>query len=275
MRAQCHIRTQRLLPGLLTAIGAFVFSVPAFAAITVTVGTDPTKQVLKGTLVTPTNVMFGELVIEGEQVTCVAVDCVDPIGATVFVITDAYIYPGFIDAHNHVAYNVLPKWSPPRLFQNRGQWQRLAAYKTFKQPYNALKDTRGLFCEMVKYGEIKALLSGITTIQGTSPNQNCFRVLIRNVENQSDLGLRANHIRTSILDIRSFRSQINWTITKSFVVHLAEGIDQRSRDELGILRQKGLLRAETAIIHGTAFQDAEFAAMAAVGAKLKIGRAHV
>jgi hypothetical protein len=42
----------------------------------------------------------------------------------VFTITEAFIFPGFIDAHNHVAYNVLPKWTPRKLYKNRGQWHR-------------------------------------------------------------------------------------------------------------------------------------------------------
>jgi 5-methylthioadenosine/S-adenosylhomocysteine deaminase len=56
--------------------------------------------------------------------------------------------------------------------------------------------------------------------------------------------------------------------TKSFVVHLSEGVDETSRKEFDILKAKGLLRAETAIIHGTAFGDAEFKQMGQVGAKL-------
>jgi hypothetical protein len=52
------------------------------------------------------------------------------------------------------------------------------------------------------------------------------------------------------------------------VVHLAEGVDETSRKEFDILKDKGLLRAETAIIHGTAFGDAEFKQMGAIGAKL-------
>ena len=44
------------------------------------------------------------------------------------------------------------------------------SYKAFKKPYDDNKKT--LFCEMVKYGEIRALLSGVTTIQGTSPGRN-------------------------------------------------------------------------------------------------------
>jgi hypothetical protein len=96
----------------------------AQGATTVAKGTDPTKQVLRGPIVMrDSSVLQGEVVIEGDAITCVAADCPDPPGASVFTIIDAFIFPGFIDAHNHVAYNVLPKWTPPKLYKNRGQWQ--------------------------------------------------------------------------------------------------------------------------------------------------------
>ena len=246
-----------------------LLAIPSWAAITVAVGTDPSKQILKGKIVTPDQILDGEVVIEGETITCVAVDCDDPAGATVFTITNAYIFPGFIDAHNHVAYNFLPKWTPPKLYQRRAQWQATQSYKVFKKPYDELKE-KGLTCEIIKYGEIKALISGVTTIQGTSPGSSCIRVLIRNAENQNKLGLKSLYIRTYILDISSFKGAIDWNVTKSFVVHLAEGLDtdDRSRNEFNILKQKGLFTGQTAIIHGTAFREAEFKEMAQVGAKL-------
>ena len=251
------------------AMFVLLLAIPSWAAITVAVGTDPSKQILKGKIVTPDQILDGEVVIEGETITCVAVDCDDPAGATVFTITNAYIFPGFIDAHNHVAYNFLPKWTPPKLYQRRAQWQATQSYKVFKKPYDELKE-KGLTCEIIKYGEIKALISGVTTIQGTSPGSSCIRVLIRNAENQNKLGLKSSHIRTYILDISSFEGAIDWNVTKSFVVHLAEGLDtdDRSRNEFNILKQKGLFTGQTAIIHGTAFREAEFKEMAQVGAKL-------
>jgi 5-methylthioadenosine/S-adenosylhomocysteine deaminase len=122
----------------------------------------------------------------------------------------------------------------------------------------------------VKYGEIRALLSGVTTIQGTSPGSSCVGVLVRNAENQNQLNLPASQIRTYILDISSFKGTVNWSITKSFVVHIAEGAqgDAPSLKEFQILQDKHLLTASTAIIHGTAFGDAEFQKMAQAGAKL-------
>ncbi len=235
------------------------------AATSVTSGTDPSKYVIEGRLVTPTEVLDGKLVIEGDTITCAGV-CNNPPGAWVLKVTQGFVFPGFIDAHNHVAYNILGKWTPPKFYERRSQWQSSPGYTAFKEPYNRLKPT--LLCEMVKYGEIKALLSGITTIQGISPSKTCFRTLIRNAENQNQLGLPSGHIRTFILDIRSFKGSVDWTRTKSFVVHLAEGIDQRSRAEFETLKQKGLLSSGTAIIHGTAFEEAQFREMAAVGAKL-------
>src|SRR5438094_3135836 len=244
-----------------------LFVTSSWGAITITVGTDPSKQILKGKIVTPDQILDGEVVIEGETITCVAVDCDDPAGATIFTITNAYIFPGFIDAHNHVAYNFLPKWTPPKVYQNRGQWQASQSYKDFKKPYDELK-AKGLFCEIVKYGEIKALLSGITTIQGTSPNNKCFSTLIRNAENQNGLGLNGSRVRTYILDIKGWDLKVDWTVTKSYVFHIAEGVDEKSRAEFDTLKQKNLFRAETAIIHGTAFGENEFKQMGQVGAKL-------
>src|SRR5207253_1315568 len=105
-----------------------LLAIPSWAAITVTVGTDQSKKVLKGKIVTPDQILDGEVVIESDMITCVAADCDDPPGATSFTITNAYIFPGFIDAHNYVAYNFLPKWTPPEVYKNRGRWQASPSY---------------------------------------------------------------------------------------------------------------------------------------------------
>jgi cytosine/adenosine deaminase-related metal-dependent hydrolase len=249
-------------------IALFLAILPSFgnAGIEIVAGAQPGKTVLKGHIVAPEEIAAGKLVIEDGRITCAAADCAEPAGATVISVTEAYIFPGFIDAHNHVAYNVFPKWHPPKLYSNREQWQSSRAYKEFKAPYNDLKKT--VLCEMVKYGEIKALISGVTTIQGTAPDSACFRTLVRNAENQNELGTPSYHIRTYILDIQTFEGSVDWKKTKSFVVHLSEGVDEKSRAEFGVLKQKKLLSSGTAVIHGTAFTEPEFKAMGQAGAKL-------
>ena len=62
------------------------------------VGSDPTKVVIKGILVTANQVIDSEPVFEGDMITCVAVMGVAPAGATRMIVTDAFIFPGFIGA---------------------------------------------------------------------------------------------------------------------------------------------------------------------------------
>ena len=140
------------------------------------------------------------------------------------------------------------------------------SYKAVKAPCDAA--LKRIPCEMVRYGEIAALISGITSVQGT-PNRTCNKGLVRNIENQNELPtLSPDHIRTAVLSIASFQDTVDFTKTRSFVPHIAEGIGETPRKEFDVLKAKGLLRSETAIIHGTAFGEAEFAEMGRVGAKL-------
>ena len=238
---------------------------PAYAGVTVTPG-DGEHLVIRGRLVLAEQESDGRLVLAGDRIVCAGADCVEPAGATVLEVSEGYVFPGFIDAHNHVAYNALPKWTPPKLYQNRGQWQRSASYKAFKRPYDQLKK-RGLICEMVKYGEAKALISGVTTIQG-SPASRCLQGLVRNAENpQSGLLVSSAHVRTFILDVGG-APKIDWNETSAFLIHVAEGVDADALAEFATLKAKGLLSPGTAVIHGTAFGDEEFRQMGAAGSKL-------
>ncbi|WP_374423867.1 amidohydrolase family protein [Chromobacterium sp.] len=250
------------MPWLLSAA---LLSHPAAAELSVTPGTGG-QLVIRGRLALPEQELDGRLVLAGDRIVCAGADCAEPADATVLQVNDGLILPGFIDAHNHVAYNALPKWAPPKRYQNRAQWQRAAAYKAFKRPYDQLKRS-GLSCEMVKYGEAKALLSGITTIQG-SPAGRCLQGLVRNAENpQSGLPVSSAHVRTFILDVGG-APKIDWNATDAFLIHVAEGVDAAALAEFATLKSKGLLTAGTAIIHGTAFGDEEFRQMGAVGSKL-------
>jgi hypothetical protein len=121
---------------------------------------------------------------------------------------------------------------------------------------------------MVKYSKIKSLISGVTTIEGTYPLDPCVTVLIRDAENWKAFKLPQGYIETQ-LDVDGKPSrEIDWNVTKAFVIHLAEGVDENSRKEFELLKMKGWLRKQTAIIHGTGLGESEFRQMARVGAKL-------
>ncbi len=244
----------------------------------VVVGSVSDRFLLKGLILDGGDPYFGEVYIVGDKIFCVDKDCSSTYqndnGKYTTIYTHGAIIPAFFDAHNHLAYNILPKWNNTKLYQNRYQWQADSNYKLFKKPFDDLGNL-GLKCEMVKFAEVVALIAGTTSSQGSSYTAKCINVLVRNVDSQYN-GFGIDYVRTHVpsidsLDNSTATSIINGTkngSVKSFVIHLAEGIDSLSRSEFSTLKTKGLLLKETAIIHGTALTQSEFSEMKNIGSKL-------
>lgn len=107
-----------------------------------------------------------------------------------FLDTEGWIFPGLIDLHNHIKYNVLPRWSDARgQFNNRYEWRKnYGPYKTAVDDNMDAYDN-GL-CETIEWGEIKALVGGTTSIQGIGgvKERACTkRKLSRNIEISGDI----------------------------------------------------------------------------------------
>src|SRR5215468_459280 len=43
--------------------------------------------------------------------------------------TQGTIFPGLIELHNHLCYNLLRLWAVPREYGNRGQWAGIPEYR--------------------------------------------------------------------------------------------------------------------------------------------------
>lgn len=111
--------------------------------------------------------------------------------------------PGFIDMHNHVDHAVIPLWDGAKgEYNNRFAWRKEDGYKkNVRGQAVKIKDDdkaagrSGITsnaCKVIQYAEMKALLGGVTTIQGIggAENNSCaFGKLIRNVENKADFNV--------------------------------------------------------------------------------------
>ena len=81
--------------------------------------------------------------------------------ATPVTPTHGTLFPGFIELHNHLAYNALPLWSPvPKLYQDRGQWPTHPDYrKLISGPMTVIGEHRdasgrpALLAPLVRYVE--------------------------------------------------------------------------------------------------------------------------
>jgi len=233
--------------------------------------TIPVSYTLKGTVVTP------EIVIPDGYVTVcddtiVRVSDDPPVTGRV-IETGGIIFPGLIDAHNHPSFNVFGRLHFGHVFQNRYQWQADPIYWAFRDRYDALCD-QDLDTEMWKYAELRALIAGTTSIQGAVPLPGWeewahAKILIRNVERWPSRIF--THVTPLSMDENgraSLRADLDNGRYQAVLIHLSEGIDQRSLDEFYTWRSWGLLNESTVIIHGIPYGDAEYEAMAECGASL-------
>ncbi|MEM9194080.1 MAG: amidohydrolase family protein [Myxococcota bacterium] len=254
---------------------------------------------LRGIVLTPDGPLDpGEVLVEGNMIACVAADCSASPGAdTVTVIdTRGIISPGLIDSHNHLPYNFLPEWipDPMRLFGNRYQWADVDSYEEHVLPYTARRSTGTHFCPAAKWGELRAIVHGTTTIQGQSLRQACINRLARNADHFHGLGY--DHMQTTISSPRDITdSQAmgyveNFTAssqpTTRLAVHMGEGIegsnielefssfagrDTRSNRHAGVsLLQAadGSYRGVGLLIHTVAIQSPEIMEIADTDSKM-------
>ncbi len=241
------------------------------------------RVLLQGVVVTPETAFAGEVLIDGDLIACVATSCAGhPLAADASIVqTHGVIYPGMIDAHNHILFDIFDEthWSPSKIYSNHNQWPNEAKYKALvdtKQYLNSETSTVSLGCEMNKYGELKALIAGTTSVQGSAnpADKQCYGSVARTIDQApNDLGF--DKIQTAtIFPSRSAADAVCNNMltgkTDAYAIHVGEGVDATARREYATLgtittTPECLLNEKTAIIHGTALGDAELTSVAAHG----------
>jgi cytosine/adenosine deaminase-related metal-dependent hydrolase len=153
--------------------------------------------------------------------------------------TRGTIYPGLIELHNHLCYNVLPLWSPvPKRFEHRGQWPDHPDYrKLISGPMTVIGEYRdehgqaALLAPLVRYVECKCLLGGVTTTQGIMLNSNAgvqrfYRGIVRNVEQTDDPALSEALGRIADVDAKDAKAFLARLKKEDscMLLHLSEGV---------------------------------------------------
>lgn len=176
-----------------------------------------------------------------------------------------FIYPGFIDTHNHPHYNFVPRWNPSPLstgkcqpfYCNRYEWWKDPDYLMLVKGLKESLDRYGYALDGLIYGQVRALAGGVTTIQG-GWNPGLRPTLLRNMWN----GYEAQTGRIRELSengsLERFHDMLeSGAITRLFL-HVAEGVDEESRAEVDLLEAAKLLKPELVLIHGIRLGDSEF-----------------
>lgn len=146
------------------------------------------------------------------------------------------IFPGFIELHNHLAYNALQLWQVPKQYSNRNQWSGIPEYrKLISGPMQILGKSPELVPALVRYVECKSLLGGVTTSQGIQLFSNAgirryYRGIVRNVEQTDEDALPEAATRVADIDAKDANRFLK-RLEKAtcFLLHLSEGVDERAR----------------------------------------------
>ena len=269
------------------------------APATVTVGAAD-RILLLGTVITPDVTFVGQVLVEGSLITCVApaLGCQGQVGAIGATIIDTHgvIAPGLVDTHNHILFDIFDDsdWLPTQAYTNHKGWPSEPRYQAMLDVKQCLEDAsqgkptwcpatydgvNNLKCEMDKWGELKGMIAGTTSIVGLAGTTSaCFGSLARSID-ASQNGLGQDKIQTSALFPPSKTAAdgvcANFASMKTdaYLIHVGEGTDPAALAEFAKLgtasTTEGCLYApQTAITHGTAFTSVEFAQMAAANMKL-------
>src|SRR6266480_121235 len=162
--------------------------------------------------------------------------------------TNGLVYPGLMDLHNHIAYNCLSLWiTPDRAvpWTSREQWPRDPDYKpSVSLPANALCHADGK--AVLKYVETKAVVGGVTAIQGSAKLSHPFEgFMVRNVEFET---FRTKK-KTVNQSVRPLTDAKGWGEARkhledghAYLYHLAEGTDPKLLKDFAGLRDHDCLR---------------------------------
>ena len=232
-----------------------------------------TPIALTGTLITPDGIVQdGVVLIQNGRISAAGAHLSLPPG-TRTIETHGVIAPGLIDLHNHLTWNVFPRWKPIVEFGNRYDWQQTPIYNVLMEAPHAALAADGLECQMERYAEVKAISEGETSVVG-GMYAPCDQGLARNLDYDPELGTGLGTILYTVFpltmsehDLAAANAVLAAKPRGSLIIHIAEGSPKNASaaEEFYMLEGRGLLQPGVSLIHGVALTPKNFAAMAKAG----------
>jgi 5-methylthioadenosine/S-adenosylhomocysteine deaminase len=177
--------------------------------------------------------------------------------APVLDVGSALVVPGLIDLHNHLAYNTLPLWVEPAqqaAFRHHNDWTDAPTYAG-QVTWPAAAFVAAAPEELLAYVETKAIVGGVTTIQGSPPkNRPRDGWLVRNAEDETWGTGNRNLVYASALTLPpatlADRANRMRNDGSSFIYHCAEGqVGSVVAKEFRAASQAGCLQDRFVAVH--------------------------
>ena len=188
-------------------------------------------------------------------------------------LRDHLIFPGLINAHDHLQLNNIPPLSHAQPFPNSYAW--IEAFESHRRDPDVMAAVAVPMAQRLWQGGLKNLLAGVTTVAHHDPwhpvlDDPDFPVgLLRKFGWSHSLGLGVpcgGEAPRYGPDVRA--SFLETPAAQPWMIHLAEGTDDVARAELGQLDALGCLAANTVLVHGVGLTEADVDRVIAAGASV-------
>lgn len=191
------------------------------------------------------------------------VDVAPDKGDAIVDLDDSFVFPGLINAHDHLELNSQPRLKWRERYDNASEW--FADFQPRFDSDPALAVTRpATLDDRVWVGGLKNLLSGVTTVCHHNPIHRPLRKRFP-VRVVTNFGYSHSlHIDGEAVAESHRQTPREWP----WMIHAAEGLDQAAQSELETLDRLGCLSANSVFIHGVAFCRASADRVISAGAGL-------
>jgi cytosine/adenosine deaminase-related metal-dependent hydrolase len=202
-----------------------------------------------------------------------AIDEAPRRGDAVFDLENAFVLPGLINAHDHLELNHYGSIRPRPHYQNAADW--VADLRPLLKSDAAIRRNMEMpLAARLLIGGVKNVLAGATTVAHHNP---LYRELRRSFPVRvvrkygwahsfylEGVPVGAGGERGANVVAAARRTPL----TRPFIVHAAEGLDDRAEAELALLERARAVRPNTVLVHGVAMDNATWTRMMGAGASL-------
>jgi cytosine/adenosine deaminase-related metal-dependent hydrolase len=169
-------------------------------------------------------------------------------GETVLEFSNHFVYPGLINAHDHLEMNLYPRLGTPP-HASYVDWSR-SIYKPDQSPLKEIEKVDKQ--DRLLWGGVKNLISGVTTVAHHNPWDRSF-------EKDS---FPVNVVKKmawahSVAFGKNIESAFPKDAFTPFIIHAAEGTNADAFGEIAKLDALGVLKSNTVLVHAIALHDAD------------------
>ncbi|AIF46964.1 amidohydrolase family protein [Dyella japonica] len=178
-------------------------------------------------------------------------------------LRDHLIFPGLVNAHEHLQVNAVPPLATTAVFPNSYAW-----IEAFQQHFGEPAVIEALLVPKavrLRHGGLKNLLAGTTCVAHHDPWHTALD------DADFPVALLRDYGWSYALDWTSYGPPVQQSFAQTpvdwpWLIHLAEGTDAAAQGELARLDELGCLAPRSVLVHGVGLREADIDRIIAVGA---------